>query len=276
MTGPWTTLDTDRALALRADNITVQFGGLVAVDDVSFTVPQGGIVSLIGPNGAGKTTFFNALTGLYKVAAGTVTLGGANITGLTPSKIASLGIARTFQNIRLFGLMTAEENVKVAMHSHLKSGIARTVLRTPRQHREEHRAHEVARELLTFVGIGNTAEEYARNLSYGDQRRLEVARALALEPRVLLLDEPTAGMNPRESAEFVDFVRRVRDEKRVSVLLIEHDMSVVMRVSERITVLDRGQKIAEGVSDEIKANPRVVEAYLGKSNESTANEEGGR
>jgi branched-chain amino acid transport system ATP-binding protein len=262
-----TTTGTVTPLALEAAGITVRFGGLVAVDNVSFTIPERGIVSLIGPNGAGKTTFFNALTGLYKVASGQVLLAGRNVTGLTPSKIASLGIARTFQNIRLFGLMTAEENVKVAMHSHLRAGIVRTVLRTPRQRREERTAHQEAVELLDFVGIGKTADEYARNLSYGDQRRLEVARALALKPRVLLLDEPTAGMNPRESAAFVDFVHRVRDEKQVSVLLIEHDMSVVMRVSERITVLDRGAKIAEGSADEIKENPRVIEAYLGKPRE---------
>ena len=251
--------------ALRADNIVMRFGGLVAVNDVSFTIPEGSIVSLIGPNGAGKTSFFNALTGLYKIASGRVLLGERNITGLTPNKIASLGLARTFQNIRLFGLMTAEENVKVAMHSHLKAGSIRTVLTTPRQRHEERDAHQEALALLDYVGIGRTSGEYARNLSYGDQRRLEVARALALKPKVLLLDEPTAGMNPRESAAFVEFVRRVRDDKKVSVLLIEHDMSVVMRVSERITVLDRGEKIAEGVADEIKADPRVVEAYLGKA-----------
>ena len=256
---------TDQALALLADRVTVQFGGLLAVNDVTFTVPEGGIVSLIGPNGAGKTTFFNVLTGLYKTSTGRVLLGDRDITGLTPSKIASYGLGRTFQNIRLFGLMTAEENVKVAMHSHLKSGVFGTVLRLPRQRREEHEAHEAALELLRFVGIGRSAYEYARNLSYGDQRRLEVARALALRPRVLLLDEPTAGMNPRESAEFVEFVHRVRDERKVSVLLIEHDMSVVMRVSERITVLDRGEKIAEGTADEVRTNPRVVEAYLGSA-----------
>jgi branched-chain amino acid transport system ATP-binding protein len=259
------TAATEPVLALRADNIVMRFGGLVAVNDVSFTIPELGIVSLIGPNGAGKTTFFNTLTGMYKATSGQVILGGRNVTGLPPNKIAAFGMARTFQNIRLFGLMTAEENVKVAMHAHLKSGITRTVIRTPRQRREEREAHLAALELLEFVGIGKTAEEYARTLSYGDQRRLEVARALALRPKVLLLDEPTAGMNPRESAQFTDFVHRVRDEKKVSILLIEHDMSVVMRVSERITVLDRGEKIAEGQADEIKSDPRVVEAYLGKA-----------
>jgi branched-chain amino acid transport system ATP-binding protein len=251
--------------ALRAEQIVIAFGGLVAVNDVSFNVPEGGIVSLIGPNGAGKTTFFNVLTGLYRPTAGRVYLGEQDVTGKTPHKIAALGLARTFQNIRLFNLMTAEENVMVAMHSHLRSGITSTVFRMPWQRREERRAHDASRDLLEFVGIAKVRNEYARNLSYGDQRRLEVARALALQPRVLLLDEPTAGMNPQESARFVDFVHRVRDEKRVSVLLIEHDMSVVMRVSERITVLDRGERIAEGGPDEIRANERVVEAYLGAS-----------
>jgi branched-chain amino acid transport system ATP-binding protein len=187
------------------------------------------------------------------------------ITGLPPHKIAQAGVARTFQNIRLFGLMTAEENVMVAMHSHLHSGLFSTVLKLPGQRREERASREFARELLDFVGIGKTAGDYARSLSYGDQRRLEVARALALRPRVLLLDEPTAGMNPLESARFVDFVRRVREEKELSILLIEHDMSVVMRVSERITVLDRGQKIAEGGPEHIRSDQRVIEAYLGKS-----------
>jgi len=251
--------------ALNAEHITIRFGGLVAVDDVSFTIPRQSIVSLIGPNGAGKTTFFNVLTGLYVPTVGRVLLDGRDVTGRKPHKIAGWGLARTFQNIRLFNLMTAEENVMVAMHPHLKSGIASTVLMTPWQRREERRAHEASRQLLEFVGIGKARNEYARNLSYGDQRRLEVARALALQPKVLLLDEPTAGMNPQESATFVDFVHRVRDEKNLSVLLIEHDMSVVMRVSERITVLDQGQQIAEGGPDDIRANERVVEAYLGQT-----------
>jgi branched-chain amino acid transport system ATP-binding protein len=254
-----------RSNVLYTDRITIKFGGLVAVNEVSFAIPPKSIVSLIGPNGAGKTTFFNVITGLYAPTEGSVYFQGADITASKPHIRAAAGIARTFQNIRLFNLMTAEENVMVAMHSKLKSGMISTIIRTPRQRREEREAREAAHDLLSFVGIGKIAGETARNLSYGDQRRLEVARALALQPKVLLLDEPTAGMNPQESAIFNDFVHRVRDEKGVSILLIEHDMSVVMRVSERITVLDRGEMIAEGSPDDIRNNQRVVEAYLGKS-----------
>jgi branched-chain amino acid transport system ATP-binding protein len=250
---------------LYADHVTIRFGGLVAVDDVSFSIPPRSIVSLIGPNGAGKTTFFNVITGLYRPTIGRVFFDGVDITTSKPHVRASAGVARTFQNIRLFNLMTAEENVLVAMHSKLKSGMLRTIIRTPGQRKEERAALQKAHELLEFVGIGRVAGETARNLSYGDQRRLEVARALALDPSVLLLDEPTAGMNPQETATFNDFVHRVRDEKGLAILLIEHDMSVVMQVSERITVLDRGQTIAEGAPEDIRSNERVIEAYLGSA-----------
>ena len=258
-------MSTSNNKVLDAQNISVVFGGLVAVNDVSFDIPEGSIVSLIGPNGAGKTTFFNVLTGLYQPTSGNVIFDGEDITGRVPHKIAAGGMARTFQNIRLFGMMTAQENVMVAMHSQMKQGVWSTIFRTKKQRAEEEAAKEFAQELLDFVGVGKTTHDYARNLSYGDQRRLEIARALALRPKVILLDEPTAGMNPNESAAFVEFVRRLRSERGVSVLLIEHDMSVVMQVSERITVLDQGQKIAEGSPSEIKNNPRVIEAYLGKS-----------
>ncbi|HSX21297.1 MAG TPA: ABC transporter ATP-binding protein [Gaiellaceae bacterium] len=250
---------------LQTFGLRKEFGGLVAVDDVDFTVPEASIVSLIGPNGAGKTTFFNMLTGVYKPTGGRIFFAGEELTNKPPHVYTQRGIGRTFQNIRLFQNMTALENVLVGMHTRLKGNLVEAIIRSPRVRREEKDARDVARELLEYSGLRRKEAEIGRNLSYGDQRRLEVARALATQPKLVLLDEPTAGMNPQETAEFTDFVGRLRSERKLTVLLIEHDMRVVMGVSDRVTVLDYGEKIAEGTPQEIQKNERVIEAYLGSA-----------
>ncbi|MBD0383217.1 ABC transporter ATP-binding protein [Paenibacillus sedimenti] len=250
---------------LRVSNLVKRFGGLVAVNGVHFEFRKGKISAVIGPNGAGKTTFFNMITGIYTPDEGQIELEGKSIVKVKPDRITEKGIVRTFQNIRLFGNMTVLENVMVGMHIHLKAGIFSTLLGLPKVRLEEQKAMDEAYRILRYVGLERLLNEKANSLSYGAQRRLEIARALAAKPKVLLLDEPAAGMNPRETVQLTELIRSIQRELDISIILIEHDMKLVMDLSDHILVLDHGEKIAEGAPREIRSNPRVIEAYLGKS-----------
>ncbi|SNS27847.1 amino acid/amide ABC transporter ATP-binding protein 1, HAAT family [Anaerovirgula multivorans] len=248
---------------LDVKGLTKTFGGLVAVNNIDFQMEDKQIVSVIGPNGAGKTTFFNVISGYYPDHVGTITFGGHNLKDLNPEKVAAYRMARTFQNIRLFPDMLTVENILVGMHLHLSSNLFDIVLNTKRLKREEKEAYERAMELLNYVGLEGKDNELAKNLPYGEQRLLEIARALAIKPKLLLLDEPAAGLNPKETEAMKNFIIKIRDELGHSILLIEHDMKLVMGLSDKITVINYGVKIAEGTPDEIKNNPEVIKAYLG-------------
>lgn len=251
---------------LEAKQLSMHFGGLKAVDEVDFHVDEGEIVSIIGPNGAGKTTIFNTLTGIYTPTAGDLILNGESLVSLTPQEIVKAGISRTFQNIRLFTDLRVIENVMVGTHIHTKYGFLDLLFRTPKFRRIEKEKTLTAIEILKSIGLENKLDDYATNLPYGEQRKLEIARAIATNPKIILLDEPAAGMNPQESEELVDFIGELRD-RGFTIILIEHDMSVVMNIADRIYVIDHGRRIAHGLPEEIANNHEVIEAYLGKEDE---------